>query len=454
MPTQEVARPGSPAALLPTAVHRPHALVLDGSGPDSWADGRALYSDTPRATLEVFASGWGRWRCHGTTRWQWGSPLVQWQRFLDAAPGRLAPREDPAGAGVLTVLGYDLKHWIERLPRRHPWSAAPVLFSALYDWTYGHDYRSGRTWITAPSARDLAARVRDCAAPAVASRSAPATAWAAPRAAMSRDAYRRMVASALETIAAGDIYQVNLAQRFAIAPFAGDPAALFATLCARYPMPFGAYVDGGGWVAVSNSPECLLAVDGDRVATFPIKGTRRGAATDDWVHDPKEQAEHLMIVDLERNDLGRVCETGSVAVREFAVAQTYPLLQHMVSRIEGRLRPATSLADLIGATFPGGSITGAPKIRAMQIIEALEPCARGLYTGSIGWTTLDGRSRFNIAIRTGVIDRTGLIYFAGGGIVADSDPDREYEETLLKSEAFFAALADLQMADTGVPRTA
>jgi anthranilate/para-aminobenzoate synthase component I len=253
-----------------------------------------------------------------------------------------------------------------------------------------------------------------------------------------------LVDRAREYIAEGDIYQVNLAQRFIAADFAPDGAGLFAAWRQAYPMPFAAYVDGGDWTAVSNSPECFLTIDGRDVATFPIKGTRNresaaaGRALDD---DPKERAEHVMIVDLERNDLGRVCEAGSVEVAAFARVQSYPLLEHMVSEVRGRLRPNVTLSQLFQATFPGGSITGAPKIRAMEIIDELEPCARGLYTGAIGWSDLRGASRFNLAIRTAVLNQEGLSYHAGGGIVADSDPEREYDETLLKSEALFRALS-------------
>jgi len=227
-----------------------------------------------------------------------------------------------------------------------------------------------------------------------------------------------------------------------------DAPALFAAWLDRYPMPFAAYVDGGAWIALSNSPECFLIADDGSVATFPIKGTRRRRAdcaadtlAAELQGDAKEQAEHVMVVDLERNDLGRVCEPGSVAVAEFAAVRQYPLLVHMVSEVRGRLRCGTSLAALLRATFPGGSISGAPKIRAMQIIEELEPAARGFYTGSIGWTEIDGESRFNIAIRTAVLDAGGLTYWAGGGIVADSDATREYQESLLKAEALFRALA-------------
>jgi para-aminobenzoate synthetase component 1 len=268
---------------------------------------------------------------------------------------------------------------------------------------------------------------------------------------VSNDAYNAMIERAHEYIAAGDIYEVNLAQRFTAAAALDDGPALFAAWRERYPMPFAAYVDGGDWVVVSNSPECFLDCNRGEVATFPIKGTRRrdpgtavAALAEELRGDAKERAEHVMVVDLERNDLGRVCEVGSVEVADFAAVRQYPVLVHMVSHVRGRLRPETSLADLLRAVFPGGSITGAPKIRAMQIIEELEPAARGFYTGAIGWTEPNGRSRFNIAIRTAVLDAGGLTYSAGGGIVADSDAEREYAETLLKSETLFRALDALE----------
>ena len=216
-------------------------------------------------------------------------------------------------------------------------------------------------------------------------------------------------------------------------------------------MPFAAYIDAGPWALVSNSPECLLASDGDRVATFPIKGTRRrdpGSAAEAVAAalyaDPKEQAEHVMVVDLERNDLGRVCTPGSIAVAELAAVRHYPALVHMSSEVCGRLRRGISPAALLRAIFPGGSISGAPKVRAMQLIEELEPAARGFYTGAIGWTEPGGATRFSIAIRTAVLDAASTTYWSGGGIVADSRPDREYDETLLKSETFFRALASLE----------
>jgi para-aminobenzoate synthetase component I len=469
MPTQEVARAARPSALLQRGARRHRPVLLDGGGPDSWLHGDVLYADDPSATLEVFASGWARRRSGDAETWRWGDPLALWDEFL--AEGRAALGADADGAGFLTVLSYELKHWIESLPRRHRWSAQPLLYCARYDWSYRANYRRGDAHVAAARRDELLDRLKwydDANVPSPVATSGhgggpgrgPSPEPSAgtrqpertcPRPALSRAQYAAMLDRAHEYIAAGDVYEVNLAQRF-IAPASLDDApALFAAWSERFPMPFAAYVDGGTWIAVSNSPECLLHTDGSSVATFPIKGTRRrerGAAADvlgaALRSDPKERAEHVMVVDLERNDLGRICEIGSVHVAEFAAVRQYPVLVHMVSEVRGRLRPGTPLAALLRAVFPGGSITGAPKIRATEIIEELEPAARGLYTGAIGWTDVHGDSRFSIAIRTAVVDAAGLTYWAGGGIVADSDPEREYQETLLKSETLFRALGSLQ----------
>jgi para-aminobenzoate synthetase component 1 len=194
---------------------------------------------------------------------------------------------------------------------------------------------------------------------------------------------------------------------------------------------------------VSSSPERFLRVNGSRVETCPIKGTRRRGRnpTEDsrlrreLSKSPKDRAELNMIVDLERNDLGRVCRYGTVQVREHARLETHPTVFHLVSTVEGRLRPGLDAVDLLRATFPGGSITGAPKIRAMQIIAELEPQARSLYTGSLGYIGFDGRADLNIVIRTILIKNGTAHFHVGGGIVADSDPEAEYEETLIKGQA-------------------
>jgi para-aminobenzoate synthetase component 1 len=445
MPQRALPCAAEPMRLLGRTRTSPHAFALDGGGSASWGSGWAYFADAPLASLAVDSTGRGCWRSGGSVTVRQGSPLQQWRRFLDGAPSLLAAGGDRSAAGFLTVLSYDLKHWIERLPHRHAWPPYPVLYCAFYDWFYRYDYQRRQGWVHAQGARAVEEKLAALSARRAVHRCAGS--WPAPRPLLSKEAYLDRVEAVLRYVAAGDVYQVNLAQPFLAGAVGADAASLFAALQARYPMPFAAYVDAGDFVAVSHSPECFLAVEDDRVSTFPIKGTRETFAGDsalvaaDLRSDAKERAEHVMIVDLERNDLGRVCRPGSVEVAEFERVQAYPFLAHMISHVRGRLRPNVSLPELVQATFPGGSITGAPKIRAMEIIEELEPRARGLYTGAIGWTDLYGASRFNLAIRTAVLAGNRLTYWAGGGIVADSDPEREYEETWLKSRAFFRALA-------------
>jgi para-aminobenzoate synthetase component I len=258
----------------------------------------------------------------------------------------------------------------------------------------------------------------------------------------SRDQYLHTVERAIEYIRSGDIFQVNLAQRFT-AGLQSQPRDVWNRLIQATPGEFGAYLDFGDFALLSNSPELFLRVSPDRtVITRPIKGTRPRlpGMEEELRRSSKDQAELNMIVDLERNDLGRVCEVGSVKVTEPRVIEAHPTIYHGVATIEGRLRRDVGFVDLLRATFPGGSITGAPKIRAMQIIEELEPVRRGPYCGAIGYIAADGTIEFNIAIRTMII-KDGLVHIpVGGGIVADSDPAAEYEETLVKARAMFAAV--------------
>lgn len=438
MPTQEVAPAVRHAALVRRGTGRPHRVLLDGGGASSWGDGTVRYSDTPIATLTCHASGWYAWRDAAGTRWRWGDPFDAWQAFVDAQRPALGD-----GGGIASALAYDLAHAVETLPRRRAWPTTPLLFAAAYDWSYRADLRAGRAWLAAPDAARLAQAGGWYGEPDAPLAAAPPA--LCPRPSISRDHYRALVARVHEYIAAGDVYQVNLAYPLHAAATRADATALLASWSARDPMPYAAYLEGVDWTLVSSSPECLLRLDGARLATFPIKGTGRvGGVAGALAADAKERAEHVMIVDLERNDLGRVCATGSVEVASLFREQSYPLLVHLVSEVRGRLRDATPLAAVLRALFPGGSITGAPKIRAMQIIEELEPAPRGFYTGAVGWTEADGRSVFNIAIRTAVLDRSGLCYWAGGAIVADSDADQEYAETLLKTEGLARGLRGLE----------
>ncbi|MCB1231575.1 MAG: anthranilate synthase component I family protein [Verrucomicrobiae bacterium] len=267
----------------------------------------------------------------------------------------------------------------------------------------------------------------------------------------SRESFLDSVRRAQEYIAAGDIYQVNLSHRFrALLPNATDAQAfsLYESLRESSPAPFAAFLDlGGGRRVLSSSPELFLEISGNAIRTRPIKGTRprfRDPARDeksayDLLTSPKEIAELIMITDLERNDLGQICEYGSVQATDLLKLERYAQVFHLVSTVEGRLRPGIDHVEALAACFPGGSITGAPKKRAREIIDELESEPRGLYTGTIGMFGFDGESRFNIAIRTAIIENDEIHFHTGAGIVADSVPEAEYEETLHKAAGILNA---------------
>jgi anthranilate/para-aminobenzoate synthase component I len=265
---------------------------------------------------------------------------------------------------------------------------------------------------------------------------------------------------AKEYIRAGDIYQANLSQDFTFR-FTGDPLSIYEKLRTLNPSPFSSFLRLGGRTVLSSSPEMLLRREGSRVLTRPIAGTApRGrtlretsAKARGLLLSPKEKAEHLMLLDLERNDLGRVCEFGSVRVEERMVLEHYSHVIHIVSQVAGRLGPEKDTFDIIRALFPGGTITGCPKIRSMEIIQELEGRSRGAYTGSLGFLGFSGSAVLNIIIRTIVLHQAGNTLPSrrvsphwegslrvGAGIVADSDPAREYWETIQKGKALFKAL--------------
>jgi anthranilate/para-aminobenzoate synthase component I len=294
-------------------------------------------------------------------------------------------------------------------------------------------------------------------APGAASRTPGASARVAgvarARSNLTRRDYDRMLARCHEHILAGDIYQANLSHRMA-APFLDSGLELYRTLRAINPSPFAAYLRFPEHEIVSCSPERLVKLERGRVETRPIAGTRpraRDRAADralqqDLLANEKERAEHLMIVDMARNDIGRVCEPGSVEVEPFMRVEAYSHVRHLVSHVTGTLRADRDGFDLLAATFPGASITGVPKVRCMQIVDALERVRRGVYTGSAGYIGLDGCMDFNILIRTFFVQSGRAYFHVGGGIVADSQADREYAETLAKGRALQEALASIRPA--------
>lgn len=435
-----------------------HAFLLD-SADTSHADGRfAILGCNPWALLRA-RDGRGRLITDAGEH-DLGDPLqalARVERSLHVnAP---IPQGLPFGGGAVGYLGYDLGRFIERLPDDTTDDLGmDDLCLGLHDWALVRDHAQ-QTWHLVATARQphrrSLDRVLDEAEALVRDRLAEAPTLDAPVAldpvvatrAFAPPDYVAAVARAIEHIYAGDIYQVNLSQRFAV-PARATPFDLYRRLRQRTHAIFSAYLDTPSAHVLSLSPERFVAVRGRNILTCPIKGTRpRGAtATEDaalaaeLTASAKDRAELSMIVDLERNDLGRVCEAGTVRVVEHAALYTLATVHHTVTRVVGRLRPEVDTATLLRATFPGGSITGAPKIRAMEIIEDLEPTRRGVYTGSVGYLDYGGDLDLNIAIRTvPVINGTAYVQ-AGGGIVADSDPEDEYEETLTKARALIEGL--------------
>ncbi len=262
-----------------------------------------------------------------------------------------------------------------------------------------------------------------------------------------KENYVKMVEKGKEYIAAGDIFQVNLSQRFQV-PISITPWELYQRLADANPAPFASFLDFTPVSVVSSSPERYMRLKGDVVETRPIKGTRpRGANSQEdrrlrqeLYKSAKDRAELVMIVDLERNDLGRVCQIGSVKVPQVFRLEEYATVFHLVSTVEGMLLTRLDVNDLVKASFPGGSITGAPKIRAMEIIEELEPTKRSIYTGSIGYIDYSGDADLNIVIRTFLIKNNIAYFQVGGAIVADSDPEAEYQETLDKAKGLINSL--------------
>ncbi len=387
------------------------------------------------------ADGVGRWSFVGA----WPSRILTGEHDDPfAAVAELASDGDSDEDGkplprAVGWLGYELNRAVERLPAPRPRATADLHF-AVYDALWRHDGVRGEIVARHRHAADRLERALARQAPVLPPPVLGPLVQETPA-----ERHLDAITRALAYIRAGDVYQVNLSRRLRAelrAP--GDPLALYARLAAAAPSPYGAVVESGGAPVLANSPELFLRrLPGETaVETRPIKGTRARGETPAGDHalaaalasDEKERAEHLMIVDLLRNDLGRVAEIGSVRVEGFARLLTLPTVHHLVSTVT--CRPRGGLAELLRATFPGGSITGAPKVRAMEIIDELEPAARGVYTGALGWVGAGATLDLCIVIRTAVLLRDHLSLAVGGGVVADSTPVRELEETEEKALAW------------------
>ena len=356
----------------------------------------------------------------------------------------------PFRGGWALFLGYELAGQVEpilSLPRAS--GNLPVAFALRCPAAVLRDRSTGECVLVAEAAHaGMLDRIEaDCSG---AARLPPLPRWQPPDSLVEDEpaAFTDGVRRILDYLAAGDVFQVNVSRAWE-AGFAAplDPATLFARLRSHNPAPFAGLFAGAGWAVVSASPERLVSVRGDLVETRPIAGTRPRAAGDDdaarireLVGHPKERAEHVMLIDLERNDLGRVCTPGSVEVDELMTVESYAHVHHIVSNVRGRLRDDVTPGDIIRAVFPGGTITGCPKVRCMQVIAELEGIGRGAYTGAFGWLNRDGDLDLNILIRSAEVEGERLRFRTGAGIVADSDPGRELDETRAKARGMLRAL--------------
>ncbi|MBI2852554.1 MAG: aminodeoxychorismate synthase component I [Chloroflexi bacterium] len=373
----------------------------------------------------------------------------------------------PFVTGAVGYLSYDLCHFIERLPTTAIDDLKlPECYFGFYDVILAFDNLERKAYIvssgfpeTAEAERIARARERTAemknklSGAGYAGKEKPVLLTPTGRQTpllkgnFTHEEYVAAVEKARQYIIAGDIFEVNLSQRFET-ELTGAPFELYKKLRQINPAPFASYLNFNGVSVVSASPERFLRLRVEQVETRPIKGTRpRGKTGEedeslarDLLLSAKDRAENVMIVDLERNDLGRVCRFGTVKVTELAILETFPTVFHLTSTVVGRLKQGKNGIDLLKATFPGGSITGAPKVRAMEIIDELEPTRRSVYTGSIGYLSFDGNLDLNIAIRTFLV-KDGKAYFqVGGAVVYDSDPEAEYRETLDKGRALVNAL--------------
>jgi len=378
--------------------------------------------------------------------------------------------------GVAGLVSYECG--LARLGLAVPGSSVPLLSLHIYDLVYAFDHDAGRGWIISqgvpargPTARRARATERlegllaALAKPAPAGHSPPVLGRGEIVSTQSRESYIAMVKAGIELVHAGDIFQVNLAQRLSLAATI-DPVELHRRSRTLNPAPFAAFFDAGTATIVSMSPERLLQVERGTVRMHPIKGTRRMLASpeadlyagEDLGQSEKDRAENVMIVDLVRNDLSRVCTPESVRVEALCRLERYRYVQHLVSIVAGRLRPGLNSLDALDAAIPGGSVTGAPKHRACQIIGRLEGFTRGAYCGSLGFIGFDGAADWNLLIRTFVIAPDSINFAVGGGITARSDPAAEYAETLHKAEGMLRVLAsfgiDTASAAAGKPAEA
>ncbi len=389
-------------------------------------------------------------------KWQTGDdPFDVLKRYLgdevEQDPGL------PFVGGALGYFSYDLGRRLEDLPAiaEHDLTM-PEMQIGLYDWAVIVDHKEKKSWLIGQGKDEKTfeiwdALIKKLEKPATAKNTDPFKVNSEITSNFTKETYAKAFDRIKHYILEGDCYQVNLAQRFS-AEVSGDSWDAYLRLRTMNPAPFAAYMATDDGYVLSSSPERFLLIRDDYVETKPIKGTRPRsddperdqALAEELRNSKKDQAENVMIVDLLRNDIGKNCATGSVSVPHLFAIESYKTVHHLVSTVTGKLANGKHVLDLIKGAFPGGSITGAPKLRAMEIIEELEPHRRSVYCGSIGYISFDGQSDTNIAIRTMIWNQDKIHFQAGGGIVMDSEMESEYQETYDKAEAMLKVLKSAQ----------
>ncbi len=439
-----------PSALSEVISKHPRATILGGNPSKENADGFSYWMARP---VEVFEFREGQ-----------KSPFEKLQKALN----KYKFAADPLPRGMFTggwtgFFGYDLGRFIEPMPQTNDDLRLPLIRLRFYDRLIAYDHGTKVFWLIAlelendtetPHQKlsylaalfDRAGTVRAIEPSHIDVENID---FAQIRSNMTKDYYRRVFDKIKRHIYDGDVYQINFSQRFDC-KYHARPIDLFHWQNRYNPSPYSAYIDAGNFQIVSTSPEMFITIRNRIISTKPIKGTRKRLETSaerlnaenlqQLLNSEKEKAELNMIIDLERNDVARICRPGTRKVTQPRTIETHPTVFHAVATVSGELRDDVNFCDVLKAMFPGGSITGAPKIRAMQIIDETEPTARGVYTGSIGFIGLDGSACLNIAIRTIIIKNNTAYVQTGGGIVADSNPTAEYEETFTKARALIAGI--------------
>ncbi|WP_275289387.1 aminodeoxychorismate synthase component I [Halomonas elongata] len=428
----------SPLETFAVLRHRPGAVLLDSGRPEAPGGRYDILSCDPLETFETESR-------NPAMPGERVAPFKAQKALLERLPREVPDSDLPFLGGLIGYWSYDLGHRLEPISGNATTVASlPDSRVGLYDWAIIQDHQRREAWLVANAAR------RDQVltwlnAPSPATDAFRLTGPFQPE--QSRDGYLARFDAVQHYIRSGDCYQINLAQRFS-APYSGDLWHAYRRLRRATPTPFSGFIAWGNQGILSLSPERFLHCADGHVETRPIKGTRprgRTEAEDQALAEAlttsvKDRAENVMIVDLLRNDLGRVCRPGSVRVPQLCTLESYANVHHLVSVVTGELDEERSPLELLAAAFPGGSITGAPKVRAMQIIDELEPSARSAYCGSLGYVDVRGRMDTSIAIRTAVADEGRLHLWGGGGLVADSRGDEEYTETLDKIRHLMQAL--------------